>query len=162
MIGTDNLTFEQFYTFLTQIEAILNSRPLCQISDSDLDPLTPAHFFLGESYAAIPEPTLDMPTNRLTSWQNLQSKIQGYWKRWKTEYLTSLQNRPKWQQTETNLKLNDLVVIKETNLPPGKWAMGRVIEIHPGEDGHVRVVTLRTSTGNLVRPIHKLAVLPVC
>ncbi|XP_055848250.1 uncharacterized protein LOC129913542 [Episyrphus balteatus] len=116
--------------------------------------------FGGESYAAVPEPMIDIPTNRLSCWQQLQSKIQGYWKRWQMEYLTSLQQRPRWQQSQTNIKVNDLVVIKESNLPPGKWAMGRVIDTHPGKDGHVRVVTLRTTNGNLVRPIHKLAILP--
>lgn len=162
VVGVDVLTFEELYTFLTQVEAILNSRPLCQNSDNDLDPLTPAHFFLGEPYSTVPEPSLDLPTNRLSSWKAIQAKVQGYWKRWSMEYLTSLQNRPKWQQAQRDLQLNDLVLVKDPNLPPGKWVMGRVINIHPGKDGRVRVVTLKTAIGNFIRPIHKLAALPLC
>lgn len=39
-------TFEEFTTLLTQIEGVVNSRPLCPLSNdpNDLNPLTPAHF----------------------------------------------------------------------------------------------------------------------
>lgn len=38
----------KFYTLLTQVEACLNSRPLVTVGDdvSDIQPLTPAHFFI--------------------------------------------------------------------------------------------------------------------
>lgn len=39
--------------------------------------------------------------------------------------------------------------------------MGKVIEVHPGSDGAIRVVTLRTANGEFKRPIAKLCVLPV-
>ncbi|UYV64633.1 hypothetical protein LAZ67_3001405 [Cordylochernes scorpioides] len=39
--------------------------------------------------------------------------------------------------------------------------MGRVVETHPGKDGLVRVVSLRTSVGVLRRPLVKLVLLPV-
>ncbi|XP_033253445.1 uncharacterized protein LOC117192795 [Drosophila miranda] len=51
----------------------------------------------------------------------------------------------------------------EDNLPPQEWLVGRVIATHAGEDGMVRVVEIRTSTGVVFRrPIHKLAPLPMC
>lgn len=51
------------------------------------------------------------------------------------------------------------MLIHDDNLPPGKWAMGRVIELHPGQDGYVRVVTLKTKNGILKRPVLKLSIL---
>ena len=39
--------------------------------------------------------------------------------------------------------------------------MARVIDLHPGADGLTRVVTLRTATTTLTRPIAKIALLPV-
>lgn len=38
--------------------------------------------------------------------------------------------------------------------------MGRIHELHPGEDGVVRVVTVKTATNLLQRPVAKLCVLP--
>jgi hypothetical protein len=46
-------------------------------------------------------------------------------------------------------------------ISPGKWALGRVLEVHPGSDGLVRVVTLKTKVGILKRPITKLSILPI-
>lgn len=162
VIGSSILTFEELYTLLTQIEAILNSRPLCSLSDDDINPLTPAHFIIGEPLTAVPEPNLlDIPPNRLTHWKHIQSMVQGFWKRWQMEYITTLQERSKWQHTKTDVKPGDLVVIKEPNLPPSKWLLGRVQEVTPGPDNRIRVATIITKRGTCVRSIAKLAVLPM-
>ena len=49
----------------------------------------------------------------------------------------------------------------EDNLPPGQWLMGRVVDVHPGKDGLVRVVTVKTANSIFERPIVKLLVLPI-
>ncbi|XP_011879793.1 PREDICTED: uncharacterized protein LOC105568594, partial [Vollenhovia emeryi] len=45
VVGDHLLTYEEMTTLLTQIEAVLNSRPLCALTDDpdDLNVLTPAH-----------------------------------------------------------------------------------------------------------------------
>ncbi|XP_070075679.1 uncharacterized protein [Drosophila takahashii] len=57
VVGAAALTIEELSTVLAQIEAILNSRPLAQVSDHTVDPLTPAHFLIGQPYTAVPEPS---------------------------------------------------------------------------------------------------------
>jgi len=88
--------------------------------------------------------------------------VQGFWKRWHMEYLTSLHERTKWQLEDDNLKVDTLVVLKEPNLPPSKWILGRIQEEHAGQDDKVQVVTVKTAQGVLKRPITKLAILPLC
>ncbi|CAH2208061.1 jg9181, partial [Pararge aegeria aegeria] len=39
--------------------------------------------------------------------------------------------------------------------------MGRVTEVHPGHDGLIRVVTLKTKNGLMKRPVAKLSILPL-
>ena len=55
--------------------------------------------------------------------------------------------------------VGDVVVLQESGLVPTRWPLGRVTEVHPGEDGRVRVVTLKTAQGNYKRPVTKVAVL---
>lgn len=156
------LTYEELSTVLCQIEACLNSRPLAPLTDdpNDLSALTPGHFLTLDSLLAAPT----KPTEQLNvhnRWQQLQALVQHFWQRWSTEYLAQLQTRPKWTQPQANLKIGELVLIRDERLPPSQWLMGRVLELHPGQDEHVRVVSLKTKNGQLKRPIIKLCRLPI-
>ncbi|XP_048005788.1 uncharacterized protein LOC125241373 [Leguminivora glycinivorella] len=157
VIGEQKLTYEEFYTVLAHIEGCMNSRPLCAISEDpdDLDYLTPSHFLSSGPVLTI----LDTEQDERTRWHRTQKIHQDLWKRWQSEYLCQLSVRSKWKQQQENLKINDIVIIHEPNLPSGKWAMGRVVQLHPGNDGLVRVVTLRTKSGIIKRPIVKLSLL---
>jgi len=59
--------------------------------------------------------------------------------RWKDEYLKELHKRNKWQVPTENLRVGDLVVIKDYNLPSNEWRLGRIDSVFPGADGNVRV-----------------------
>lgn len=164
VIGDTPVTPEDMCTLLAQVEACLNSRPLTPLSDdpNDLQPLTPAHFLIGESLHALPEPdfTSILP-NRLNLLQLTQRRLQDFWKRWKREYLCQLQGRAKRWKSAIPIDVGTLVVIHDDNLPPLRWKMGRITQVHPGDDGTVRVVTLKTATGLLTRPVEKICILPL-
>ncbi|GFW66528.1 zinc finger MYM-type protein 1 [Trichonephila clavipes] len=55
-----NLTYEELLTVTVQIEGILNSRPLCLLSnnDDDFQVLTPAHVLINRSLNSLEEPNL--------------------------------------------------------------------------------------------------------
>ena len=164
VVGEIKLTYEEFETFLTQIEACLNSRPLTALSNdpNDLSALTPGHFIIGRPLTSIPEPNyMDSNVSHLTRWQHIQKMVQQFWKRWQNEYLSRLQQRPKWLLPTKNLQINDICLIKDSNLPPTKWKIGRIIKSHPGLDGIVRVVTVKTSDGVFKRNVTKICQLPV-
>lgn len=79
----------------------------------------------------------------------------------KTAIFNTLQERHKWKFVKNDVQKGDMVIIKEENLPPGKWLLGRIIELFPGKDGHIRVVNVKTQKGIYKRPISKIAVLPL-
>ncbi|XP_024869955.1 uncharacterized protein LOC112453408 [Temnothorax curvispinosus] len=84
IVGDAHLTFEELYTVITQIEAIMNSRPLIPMSNdpNDMDVLTPGHFLIGEPLTTVPQSSVvELPTNRLNQYQRLQQLIQHFWSR---------------------------------------------------------------------------------
>lgn len=163
IIGNQNLTFEELGTIFAQIEAVLNSRPLTELSSepNDLNPLTPGHFLIGSPLTMLPESDVrEFPDNRLRRYQLLTKMFQHFWTRWKTDYIHSLQQRTKWKSTASNLKIGTLVMLKDDHTPPLFWKLGRVVELHPGEDNLVHVVSVKTNNGVFKRTVQKLCPLP--
>ncbi|GFV86829.1 integrase catalytic domain-containing protein [Trichonephila clavipes] len=94
------------------------------------------HFIIGRPISAIPEPAiLDISDNRLSRWQYTTKCVQTIWKRWKNDYLNHLQQRNKWKFEKNNVAVGCLVLLKENDLPPCKWAMARILEVFYGTDG---------------------------
>ena len=182
-VDSTNFTTEEICTLLCEVEACLNSRPLTPMSTnpSDFSVLTPGHFLIGESLKSVPGPDLTTTNiNRLDRFEKIQQQKTHFWNRWSQEYLHTLQNRPKWNSPAPNLKIGDLVLIKDESMAPMKWKIGRIQDVHPGKDEKVRVATIRTVTTKIIphtkgmkplekfqaqesilkRPIHKLVRLP--
>ncbi|XP_052753699.1 uncharacterized protein LOC128201271 [Galleria mellonella] len=157
VIGDRSLVFEELATIFAKVEAALNSRPLVPITNdsNDLDVLTPGHFLIGKPLQALPEEEMT-ESNLLKRWQLVRQITQHFWKRWQTEYLHTLQQRPKWLARLPNVQVGDLVLLKESALPPLRWKTARVTRVYPGSDGTVRVVELKTSAGSLLRPVTKI------
>lgn len=160
------LCYEDFLTVLNQVEACLNSRPLFPSSNdpNDPQPITPAHFLIGERLTSIPDHDYtDIQENRLSRFQRLQKITQSFWKRWSKEFISELQQRTKWKKRCPELlKPGKLVLIKEDGLPPLKWKIGVIEAVHPGSDGIVRAATVRIGSSTLKRPATKLCTLPDC
>lgn len=159
-----SLTFESLYSVLVQIEAVLNSRPLTPFSSdpSDFSAITPGHFLVGKQLTGVPDPDVTMlPVARLSHFQHIQQLVQHFWKRWAMEYVSQLQVRTKWKLKLNNIQIGTLVLIKDDQLPPLHWSLGRIEALHPGNDGIVRVVEIRTAKGLIRRSVSKVCPLPV-
>lgn len=165
VMGETHLTFEDLATLFCQIESIMNSRPITPLSldPNDFSALTPGHFLIGSPLLALPESDLnEVPTNRLKHYERLQQIIQHFWQRWSREYLLSLQTRSKWQvQGGTPLNVGDLVILVDEKTAPQSWRLGRVTELHPGNDNIVRVASIQTANGHVRRAVQKLCKLPL-
>ena len=89
----------------------------------------------------------------------MENRIRDFRKKWSTEYLLNLQRRKKWQTGQTKIDINNVVIIKEENIPPTLWPMGRITKVFDGNYKIVRVVELKTSSGLFIRPVNKLVLL---
>ncbi|XP_041675602.1 uncharacterized protein LOC121530510 [Drosophila eugracilis] len=162
--ATRKYTFEELATLLAKIEACLNSRPLSPMSEdpSDLLALTPGHFLIGGPLLSTAEPEIKGEAKSIINrWQHLKAQHQQFSARWKEEYLKELHKRNKWQFPTRNIKIDDMVVVKEDNLPSNEWRLGRIVSVFPGADGRVRVAEVRTARGTIKRPVHKVILLPM-
>ncbi|XP_075156661.1 uncharacterized protein LOC142229945 [Haematobia irritans] len=160
-----NFTFEEFTTLLVKIEAVLNSRPLCSVSEDpdELLPLTPGHFLRGAPLTAPPESPSIPPMKSLSyinRWERLKVIFHTFSQRWKAEYVTELQRRYKWKKVRNNIKEGDLVIVKEDSLHPTEWCLGRIKKIFFGKDNNVRVVEVKTKNGDIIRSIVNICLLP--
>lgn len=162
IMGLKAFSIDQFHTVVTQVEAVLNSRPLSPLTDSpdDLAALTPGHFLIGEPLVAIPEPDLShINPGRLSRLQDMKKALQDLWVRWSRDYVSHLHQRTKWKKQQDEVQVGQLVLLKE-NTPPLHWPLGRIVETIPGKDGHIRVVIVKTSSGQYKRAITEVSVLP--
>ena len=59
IVGSMKLTFEEMTTILSQIEAVLNSRPLSPLlfDDDGIEALTAGQFLIGRPLNSLPDPS---------------------------------------------------------------------------------------------------------
>ena len=64
------------------------------------------------------------------------------------------------QEAEKNFAKDDIVLVLDDNKRRSSWPLGRIMEVYTNRnDGLVRSVKLKTSTSELVRPVHKIVLL---
>lgn len=165
VIGDTTLTYEELSTVLVQIEACLNSRPLARLDTESeaIGALTPGHFLVGEPLITAPDHNFESAnTTSLRRWQLTQKMLQNFWKRWSQEYLTKFLHRYKWAYQTPEPEIGDIVLVKEDNVPPCRWLLGRVVAKHTGKDNVTRVVSLRTKNNHTIKRLtSKLCILPL-
>ncbi|XP_053667342.1 uncharacterized protein LOC128716760 [Anopheles marshallii] len=157
-------TDEILISTLAEVEMMINSRPLTYVPlDEESDcPITPNHLLLGSPDGSKPAVCFDdSPTAIRTSWGAVQVNADIFWKRWIAEYLPTLTRRTKWFHPVPPIKVGDVVLIVDGNLPRNTWPMGRVLEVTRAKDDQVRRARVQTANGILERPATKIAVLDV-
>ena len=178
-ISGARLTYEELLTVISEVEMILNCRPLSYVSSEDYEePLTPSHLLCGHRIMSLPDnrsseaedsDTDVQPQDLDRRMRHLSNVMNHFWKRWRKEYLLELRNshRNVTQHSSNRIvSIGDVVIVHEENQPRGKWRIGRVEALVTGSDGQVRgaVVRVKTKAGRLTklrRPVQRLYPLEV-
>ena len=159
-IGKLCLNMCQLITLLSEVQAVVNSRPLVYVGDdlnSDIS-LTPAHFLGLNPHIGVPEfinsddetdPEYVTPNSMssaeklLLIWKKGQRHLNRFWKIWQDNYLLSLRERTQHHvahgriQSQNTPKSGDVVLIKD-NLPRGSWKLGKIQKLISSLDGQTR------------------------
>lgn len=178
VIGSHIYTYGDYLTLLKKIEACLNSRPLYAPTDDPMDEpvITPGHLLAGRQLVC--PPPINAPHKSNFSVQRIrneqQKMLDSFWHSWRADFLSSMRmmNRQKWAKVEENVKIGQVAVIVDDNLPPSLWLIGRIVELQTSADGLVRTVVLEVAskkhsgsnyvkkTTKLTRPVQKICILP--
>ena len=163
---SEDLNDESFRTFLAEAECIINLRPLTvdNLSDPSCPPLSPSNILTMKTKVVLPPPPgvfQQADTYCRKRWRHVQHIANIFWNRWRKEFLSQLQERQKWGNEKRNFKVNDIVILKDVDLPRNQWPLARVTKVFPSDDGLVRRVQLflPSSKSELQRPIQKLILL---
>ncbi|GFX92889.1 transposon Tf2-11 polyprotein [Trichonephila clavipes] len=87
--------------------------------------------YRGEVITSSPEHTNDDKLSLRSRWDIVQKMMLGFWRKWKMDYLSNLQNRTKWKSPNHNFKAGEIVIIKEDNIPPATWPLGFLSNKNP-------------------------------
>ncbi|XP_044151553.1 uncharacterized protein LOC122939550 [Bufo gargarizans] len=164
--GSSKLTHESLTTFMAEVSAIINARPLTPISSDPDDPtvLTPATL-LTQKTEQICAPSGEFNSKDLykNRWRQVQSLSNSFWDKWKKQYIPTLQPRRKWQTNKPNLQTGDVVLMKDCQSRRNEWPLGLVTKTFPSKDGIVRKVELKIrrqgETKLFLRPVGELVLL---
>uniref|UniRef100_A0A914I275 Integrase catalytic domain-containing protein n=1 Tax=Globodera rostochiensis TaxID=31243 RepID=A0A914I275_GLORO len=160
------LPLDQMLTVLSEIESVINTRPITFDSSDPLNPrpLRPIDFIRPLGYRQnFPLAILEDPadptftpvettqTSLQTLWDTLSRRTQNFWTQWVRDYLPSLRerfkklNRPSAQCPKTG----DLVLVQNEALPRSLWTPAVILEVHRNEENFPDTATIKFPSGHV-------------
>ena len=170
-IGKAKLTYDELFTALTEVEGIINSRPLSYVSSNDLEePLTPAHLLTGRRILSLPDTAVSTGSDDDNNFEvsseelharihNLNSALTDFWNRWRQEYLLQLRERYSSRSNSGVPRApiqGEIVLVHDENHPRTMWRLGRVNEVITSSDGNVQGASIEVKTNNKLYTIRRL------
>ena len=151
-IGRAMLNYSELQTILTEVENVINSRPLTYIFDDQEGisyPLTPSQLINGRNLAMLPHEgyyEVISTYESLSRRANYNRKVLSQFShRWKNEYLLNLLEayRPKSSRKQPTINVGDVFILRNEHEKRVFWKMCRVIELLQGKDGIVRAAKVQ-------------------
>lgn len=162
VVGDRALSEELLRCALVEVEWVVNSHPLTNVSLSPHEPtaLTPNDFLTAAGQVRdVQEVIVQEDNEKLLkrSWRSAQQIADHFWRRFSKEVIPVLNLRTKWFQRAEPLQVGDVVMVAD-EARRGGWRRGRIAELLSGRsDDQVRQVRIDTPNGQLVRPVVKVA-----
>jgi hypothetical protein len=165
------LSYDELNTVLTEVESVLNSRPLTYVESGEMEEaLTPSHLLTGRrsilmSNSKCEGETADISGTELTKRAKYLCRLtDSFWEKWHKEYHLSLreQHRGSLSVTkETSINIGDVVRVHDENRSRAKWRLARVHELIRSTDGKIRAAVIRIAGDSkkptyIRRPVQKL------
>ena len=131
------LTHEVLSTFLAEVMAVVNSRPLIPVStDSDAPFIHTPAILLTQKTGNVSETFdhIDLKDAYRTQWKQVQFLSNLFWSRWKRDYIQTLQLRQRWKTETCNVKKGDIVLMRNKAVSRNEWPLGMINRVFPSAD----------------------------
>jgi uncharacterized protein YwbE len=160
LISEQTVSDEVLQTSMTEVERILNDRPLVPVYDDPDEPrsLCPSDILLLHPTPTPLDSNVSLADRYKRSWRQAQHLANTFWRRWIKEYLPTLQVRHKWTREKRDIREGDLILLVD-NSPRNVWKKGIVERVLDSRDQHPRTVEVRTGNGIVRRDIRTLCLL---
>ena len=157
-IGEQVPTPFELYTCLLEVANLMNQRPIGRIPN---DPDDGSYLCPNEPRATsmVPKGPFRETRNPRHRVEFIQKIVDTFCGRWIRDVFPSLVPRKKWNVEKRTLRVDDKVIMEDSNPVRENWTIGRIIDIYPGKDGRVRNVKIKTSTSVYKRPITKIVII---
>ena len=168
VVGQALLNIQDLYTVLTEIEALINARPLTHEGDhTDKPAVTPA-MLSGQIWQTT---DLEIDTNRpelrkadmLKRIEHVKNVVCHLETRWQEEYVAQLCLFNRGAQPSLNrcVEVGDVVYVGNPQMKRRQWKLGLVTKVFPGRDGRIRVAEIKIGTKSFVHAVQNLVPLEV-
>lgn len=137
----------------------MNSRPLTYISNdaNELSVLSPSMYVReltrAEGLPDFDEVDRSMLSRKIKHLQQLRDDLR---KRFRNEYLGQLKLFTSKIAPIRRVKVGEIVLVGNDNDKRMDWPIGQIVETFPGKDAEVRLVRVRTSGGQMLRPVQRI------
>ena len=156
-IGESIMTFSELQTVCYEAANLVNETPIGRhpTSPEDGTYLCPNDLLLGRSTPRVPSGPFKLTSNPKHRYEFVQRIVDGFWRKWSRDFFPSLIVRQKWHTAQRNVKVGDVVLIKDSNQVRGNWKLGKVSEANPGDDGKVRKVEVQYKNPKPGEPVNQ-------
>ena len=115
------------------------------------------HFLYGLDGGEFAPDSVDEECYHLKKqWRRVQELVKHFLGQLIKEWLPGLNKRHKWFKKEKDFRIGDITLVLSTESKQGKWVLGRISDVFPGNDNHVRGAKVKIGGQEYIRPIFKL------
>ena len=142
----------------------------CEVPESaepeDGTYLSPNDLLLGRSSGKVTGGQFASTVTKQIRYRFIQKIVSAFWQKWTRDYFPSLVIRQKWHTAKRSVKVDDIVMVQDSNSVRGRWRMGRVSKAEPSlRDGFVRNIDIEYKNPNhtvfttITRPVQRVIVI---
>ena len=149
----EQLDEEALHTFMAEACAIVNGRPIYpnDLEDPESEVLTPSSILTKKTNVLLPLSSHfvreDLYCRKM--WRRTQYMLDLFWSKFKSGYLNEKQRRLKWTAEVRNVRVGDIVLLKDDSLTRNDWPKGIIESVKLSDDHRVRSAKVRLASRHL-------------